>query len=78
MARLGSIWRVHAHVVAANAREAEELRWFRDRLRASRALLHDYASEKRSIVARGIRDSLDYSNAKKEFILRVHRAAGRE
>ncbi len=67
-ASFGSGWRVHAHVIAADAAECGVLRGFRDRLRASRALMNAYVAEKRAIVAHGVRDGLEYSNAKDAFI----------
>lgn len=68
VAHSGSVWRTHAHVIAENAAEAGVLCRFRDRLRADRALMEDYAREKRNILARGITDTLDYCNAKSGFI----------
>lgn len=64
----GSIWRIHAHVIAEGAPEAVGLRRFRDCLRADRALMERYAAAKRAILARGITDTLEYCYAKGEFI----------
>ena len=68
VAKFGFVWRIHAHVIAEGAAEADGLRGFRDRLRADRGLMEDYAREKRAILARGVTDTLDYCNAKSEFI----------
>jgi nicotinamidase-related amidase/GrpB-like predicted nucleotidyltransferase (UPF0157 family) len=64
----GKIWRIHAHVIAAGEPEAEELIWFRDRLRADPGLREQYAEQKRSILKRGVRDTLEYCYAKGGFI----------
>jgi nicotinamidase-related amidase/GrpB-like predicted nucleotidyltransferase (UPF0157 family) len=64
----GRLWRIHAHVVSADADEAAELCWFRDRLRSDASLREAYMAEKRAILARGIRDGLDYALAKTGFI----------
>ncbi len=64
----GSIWRVHAHVIGADSTEGAELRWFRDRLRADSAMRAAYIETKRAILARGVRDTLDYCVAKHDFI----------
>ncbi len=66
----GRLWRIHAHVIAADAEEAAQLCWFRDRLRSDAFLRETYMAEKRAILARGIRDGLDYSVAKNDFIRR--------
>jgi GrpB-like predicted nucleotidyltransferase (UPF0157 family) len=62
---------IHAHIVAADAREAAELVWFRDRLRADSSLRDAYEAEKRRILQSGVTDGVDYSYAKHEFIERV-------
>jgi len=59
---------VHVHVIAATAPEAAELLWFRDRLRGDETLRAAYEAEKRRIVAAGVTDGVDYSNAKASFI----------
>jgi GrpB-like predicted nucleotidyltransferase (UPF0157 family) len=64
----GELFDIHAHVIAADTEEAAQLLGFRDRLRADAPLLAAYVAAKRSIVGRGITDSLDYCMAKGEFI----------
>jgi GrpB-like predicted nucleotidyltransferase (UPF0157 family) len=64
----GKLFRVHAHVIAADSPEAGELRSFRDRLRAEAELREAYVAKKRAILAEGITDQLEYSNAKGDFI----------
>ena len=64
----GSRFRVHAHVIAADAPEASELRAFRERLRADPGLVDAYVARKRAILAEGITDSLDYSIRKGGFV----------
>jgi GrpB-like predicted nucleotidyltransferase (UPF0157 family) len=64
----GTLFRVHAHVLAADSPEVDELRAFRDRLRADPAFRADYESRKRSILAAGITDSVAYCEAKGTFI----------
>ena len=59
---------VHVHVIAATAPEAAELLWFRDRLRGDGTLRAAYEAEKRRILAAGVTDGVDYSNAKASFI----------
>ena len=66
----GTTFRIHAHVIAIDSPEAEELRGFRDRLRREPALLAAYVERKREILAAGVNDSLDYSIVKGEFIQR--------
>jgi GrpB-like predicted nucleotidyltransferase (UPF0157 family) len=64
----GRRFRVHAHVIAADGMEASVLRAFRDRLRAEPGLRAAYEQCKRNILANGITDSVDYAEAKTEFI----------
>ena len=59
---------IHAHIVAADAPEAEGLIWFRDRLRSDQALREAYEGEKRRILESGVTDGVDYSYAKHAFI----------
>lgn len=67
----GTHFRLHAHVIAADAPEVEELRAFRDRLRNDAALLAAYVERKREIIAAGVTDSVEYSYGKGEFISAV-------
>jgi len=62
---------VHAHIVSADAHEADELLWFRDRLRSEHTLREAYEAEKRRILDSGVTDGVDYSYAKQTFIDRV-------
>jgi GrpB-like predicted nucleotidyltransferase (UPF0157 family) len=64
----GATFRVHVHVIREGAEEVGALVRFRDRLRADPRLLAAYVAEKRSILAAGITDTGDYSNAKGGFI----------
>jgi GrpB-like predicted nucleotidyltransferase (UPF0157 family)/GNAT superfamily N-acetyltransferase len=67
----GRTYPVHAHVVAANAGEVEELLHFRDRLRSDPALQRAYETEKRRILAGGVLDGVDYAEKKSTFVRRV-------
>jgi GrpB-like predicted nucleotidyltransferase (UPF0157 family) len=62
------IFRIHAHVIARGGEEHHRLVAFRDALRASEALRLEYESDKKRILASGVTDSLDYCNAKSDFI----------
>jgi len=61
-------FRLHAHVIAADSDEAAGLRRFRDLLRADAPVRADYIALKQAIIESGVTDTLDYSNAKDEFI----------
>ena len=67
----GTRFQVHAHVIAADAPEASELRAFRERLRADPRLVDAYVARKRAILAEGVTDSLDYSVRKGGFVAAV-------
>lgn len=62
---------VHAHVLGASSSEADEILWFRDRLRSDVALRRAYEAEKVRILAEGVLDGIDYADKKGEFIRRV-------
>ena len=64
----GQQFRLHAHVLCVTSAEVEELRAFRDRLRAEPALRAAYEALKRTILAEGIVDSVDYAEAKSDFV----------
>jgi GrpB-like predicted nucleotidyltransferase (UPF0157 family) len=64
----GTLFRVHAHVLAADSPEVEVLRAFRDRLRADAAFRADYEARKRAILGEGVTDPVDYCEAKGPFI----------
>jgi GrpB-like predicted nucleotidyltransferase (UPF0157 family) len=64
----GRLVRIHAHVIALDSAEHEELIWFREMLRRDPLLRYKYENEKRAILAQGIQDSVEYSKAKGEFL----------
>jgi GrpB-like predicted nucleotidyltransferase (UPF0157 family) len=64
----GRRYLVHVHVVAAGSPEAEDLRYFRECLRADPELRAAYVAYKKKILASGVSDSVDYAEAKGEFI----------
>jgi ubiquinone/menaquinone biosynthesis C-methylase UbiE/GrpB-like predicted nucleotidyltransferase (UPF0157 family) len=72
----GTTFLLHVHVVAAISPEAEELRRFRDRLRADSGLLASYVAAKRAILGGGVTDSLEYCIRKGEFVQRVLHSDG--
>ncbi len=69
-------YRVHLHIVPASSREVGELRGFRDALRADARLRREYENLKRDIVARGLTDSVDFTEAKQTFIVTALRRLG--
>jgi GrpB-like predicted nucleotidyltransferase (UPF0157 family) len=71
----GRVYRVHVHVVAADSDEARDLLKFRDILRVNTSLRRAYEAEKRSILARGVTKTTEYSKAKGDFIRCVLAAA---
>ena len=68
---LGGTFPVHAHVILRNGPGHRELTAFRDALRRDPQLRAAYESTKEQIIAKGITDSLDYSNAKHSFITSI-------
>lgn len=62
------MFRLHAHVIAADHPEAAELRRFRDRLRTDAAMRAAYVERKRAILESGITDSVEYAYAKGGFV----------
>ena len=64
----GNTFRLHVHVVPASSREPDELRAFRDRLRADPEMLAEYVWRKRAIIESGTTDSIDYSIVKGSFV----------
>jgi GrpB-like predicted nucleotidyltransferase (UPF0157 family) len=64
----GRRYLVHVHVVAAGSTEAEDLRYFRECLRADPELRAAYVAYKKKILASGVSDPVDYALAKGEFI----------
>jgi GrpB-like predicted nucleotidyltransferase (UPF0157 family)/SAM-dependent methyltransferase/ADP-ribose pyrophosphatase YjhB (NUDIX family) len=73
----GTTFLIHIHVIAASAPEAEELRRFRDRLRADPDLVASYVAAKKAILASGVTDSVDYCIRKGEFVQGALRDGGR-
>jgi GrpB-like predicted nucleotidyltransferase (UPF0157 family) len=59
---------VHVHVVFADSPEVEDLRYFRDCLRADAELRSAYVAFKKKLLAKGIADSIDYAIAKGDFV----------
>jgi GrpB-like predicted nucleotidyltransferase (UPF0157 family) len=72
----GAAFNLHVHVIAASSPEADELRGFRDRLRADPALVVAYVAAKRTILADGCTDPVEYCNRKGEFILALGGKSG--
>jgi GrpB-like predicted nucleotidyltransferase (UPF0157 family) len=56
------------HVISATSHEASVLREFRDALILDQNLRRSYIERKQSLIGAGITDSVDYSDAKHEFI----------
>ncbi|HZD68196.1 MAG TPA: GrpB family protein [Actinomycetes bacterium] len=69
-------YRIHLHIVPASSREVRELRGFRDALRADTRLRRDYEKLKHDIVARGLTDSVQFTEAKQTFIVAALRRLG--
>jgi GrpB-like predicted nucleotidyltransferase (UPF0157 family) len=68
---------IHAHVILLGSPEHEELVWFRDKLRSDAHLRRCYEERKHTILASGIRDSLEYCKAKGDFIVETLDRRGR-
>src|SRR5262249_2257624 len=64
----GNTFRLHVHVLAKDSSEVEQLRVFRDRLRADAGLVTAYVARKQEIIAGGITDSVEYSIVKGLFV----------
>jgi GrpB-like predicted nucleotidyltransferase (UPF0157 family) len=64
----GETFRLHVHVIAADAPEAAEQRHFRDALRANPALVEEYVARKQAVLAAGATDGNDYNLGKNAFI----------
>jgi GrpB-like predicted nucleotidyltransferase (UPF0157 family) len=67
----GAIYRLHVHVVAEDDAEGEDLRHFRDRLRADPALLAEYVASKQAALASGVPNNIAYGQAKAPVIRRA-------
>jgi GrpB-like predicted nucleotidyltransferase (UPF0157 family) len=59
---------VHVHIIPADSQEVEDVRYFRDCLRADSELRSAYVAFKKKLLAKGVADSTDYSIAKGEFV----------
>src|SRR5205823_263880 len=64
----GRMYRLHAHIVAADSAEANALYRFRDVLRSDGKLRDAYQAKKRAILESGTSDPAGYTHAKGEFI----------
>jgi GrpB-like predicted nucleotidyltransferase (UPF0157 family) len=67
----GETFLIHVHVIPASSPEVDEMRFFRNCLRANAELLRAYVARKREIIASGVTDSLEYCRIKGEFIKEV-------
>jgi GrpB-like predicted nucleotidyltransferase (UPF0157 family) len=67
----GKTFLLHVHVIATDSAEADELRTFRDRLRADEALKRAYVAAKRAIIDGGTTDSVAYCMQKGSFVRRA-------
>ena len=67
----GKEYPVHAHVIAQNSPEVEELIWFREKLSGEAKLREEYVAEKLRILAGGVVDSVEYAINKGGFVQRV-------
>jgi hypothetical protein len=72
----GKRYRLHVHVVPATSAELVSMRGFRDALRADQALRRGYVALKHDIVARGLTDPVDFTQAKRDFIAGVLQRLG--
>jgi GrpB-like predicted nucleotidyltransferase (UPF0157 family) len=64
------------HIVPDGSPEVRELRGFRDALRSDGSLRRDYEELKRSIVARGLTNASEFTQAKRDFIVAALRRLG--
>jgi GrpB-like predicted nucleotidyltransferase (UPF0157 family) len=64
----GDTFRLHVHIVPASSDESDELRAFRDMLRADPEMREAYVRRKREIIEGGTTDSIDYSIIKGAFV----------
>jgi GrpB-like predicted nucleotidyltransferase (UPF0157 family) len=65
----GETFLLHVHVVPDKTHHLAELVDFRDRLRTDPALVAEYVAAKRSVLAAGVRDGVDYAEKKGKFII---------
>jgi predicted metal-dependent HD superfamily phosphohydrolase/GrpB-like predicted nucleotidyltransferase (UPF0157 family) len=64
----GTTFLLHVHVIAASSPEAAKLRRFRDRLRSDPGLVASYVAAKRTVLAGGVTDPVDYCLRKGRFV----------
>jgi len=69
--REGTLFRLHAHVLASDSPEVTDFRRFRDQLRADPELMAAYIQRKRAIIESGVTDSIDYCERKGSFVTAV-------
>ncbi len=72
----GATFNLHVHVVAADSPEVQELRVFRDQIRADPALRTSYIAAKKAILAAGCTDAIDYNVRKGAFVDEAWRQFG--
>src|SRR5436190_6780262 len=72
----GDVFAIHLHVIPNGDPEIEEMRGFRDRLRADPELRDAYVAEKRRIVESGVPNALEYSYEKGVFVVSTLREMG--
>ena len=72
----GEVFAIHLHVIPLGDLEIEEMRAFRERLRADPALRDAYVAEKRRIVEEGVPDALEYAYRKGVFVVGTLRDMG--
>jgi GrpB-like predicted nucleotidyltransferase (UPF0157 family) len=72
----GDVFAIHLHVIPLGDPEIEEMRAFRERLRADPDLREAYQAEKKRIVEAGVRSSLEYSYEKGVFVVSTLRDMG--
>jgi GrpB-like predicted nucleotidyltransferase (UPF0157 family) len=71
LAHDGTTFRLHVHVIAADAPEAAAQLRFRDTLRADPSLVAEYVARKRAALTAGAADSVAYNRAKEPFIREI-------
>lgn len=67
----GKHYPVHAHVLELGCPEHAQLLAFRDALRADTRLCRDYEAHKQAILADGVSNRQEYTNAKGTFVREV-------
>jgi RimJ/RimL family protein N-acetyltransferase/GrpB-like predicted nucleotidyltransferase (UPF0157 family) len=74
----GTTFLLHVHVLAAPSPEVQQMRSFRDHLRADPGLVAAYITATKAILAGGVTDPVDYSIRKGGFVQAVLRHRGPE